>query len=85
MVGIGSDDGGWCWDQLTMPISSAFDILMSEMTRKVVKLGLSIGGKKVHSKFFIPNELNSRQILEKFVGFLNDKNVNKMRILIEIK
>ena len=42
-------------------------------------------GKKVQSKFFIPNEMNFRKILDKFTRFSNGKNVNKMRFTIEIK
>ena len=41
--------------------------------------------KTVQLKFFISNEINSTQILRKFARFLNDKVINKIGIIVEMK
>ena len=39
----------------------------------------------IQLNFFIINKMNSKQILDKLTGFSNEKNINKIKIVIEIK
>ena len=48
-------------------------------------LALRKKGKDVQLNFFISNEMNFTQILDKFTRFSNGKKVNKMRIAIQNK